>query len=73
MTPACEDLLFAHDLRANAFRVCREGKPLHIRRVKPEDMLFLIMRYSSPDSSAALPPAAAVLMVTVCSVAKRVR
>jgi hypothetical protein len=22
-------LLFAHDLRANAFRVCREGKPLH--------------------------------------------
>jgi hypothetical protein len=21
--------LFAHDLRANAFRVCREGKPLH--------------------------------------------
>ena len=30
-------------------------------------------RYSSPDSSAALPPAAAVLMVTVCSVAKRAR
>src|SRR6185437_1655195 len=29
--------------------------------------------YSSPDSSAALPPAAAVLMVNVCSVAKRVR
>src|SRR6266700_7492405 len=22
-------LLFEHDLRANAFRVCREGKPLH--------------------------------------------
>jgi hypothetical protein len=22
-------LLFGHDLRANAFRVCREGKPLH--------------------------------------------
>jgi hypothetical protein len=21
--------LFEHDLRANAFRVCREGKPLH--------------------------------------------
>ena len=29
--------------------------------------------YSSPDSSAALPPAAAVLTVTVCSVAKRAR
>ena len=29
--------------------------------------------YSSPDKSAALPPAAAVLMVTVCSVAKRAR
>ena len=29
--------------------------------------------YSSPDSSAALPPAAAVLIVTVCSVAKRAR
>ena len=22
-------LFMAHDLRANAFRVCREGKPLH--------------------------------------------
>jgi hypothetical protein len=29
--------------------------------------------YSPPDSNAALPPAAAVLMVTVCSVAKRAR
>jgi len=29
--------------------------------------------YSKPDISAALPPAAAVLMVTVCSVAKRAR
>jgi len=25
-------LLFAHDLRANAFRVDREGKPLHTLR-----------------------------------------
>jgi hypothetical protein len=24
--------LFAHDLRANVFRVCREGKPLHTLR-----------------------------------------
>src|SRR5262245_1386990 len=31
------------------------------------------LTYSSPDNSAALPPAAAVLMVTVCSVAKRAR
>ena len=29
--------------------------------------------YSSPDSSAALPPAAAVLIVTVCSVANRAK
>ena len=29
--------------------------------------------YSPPESSAALPPAAAVLTVTVCSVAKRGR
>src|SRR6516165_11806505 len=29
--------------------------------------------HSSPERSAALPPAAAVLMVTVCSVAKRAR
>ena len=30
-------------------------------------------RYSASDISAALPPEAAVLMVTVCSVAKRAR
>jgi hypothetical protein len=36
--------LLAHDLRANAFRVCREGKPLHTHRVKPEGMLFRIVR-----------------------------
>src|SRR5499427_3318610 len=26
---SCSSSLFEHDLRANAFRVCREGKPLH--------------------------------------------
>jgi hypothetical protein len=25
-------ILLEHDLRANAFRVCREGKPLHTLR-----------------------------------------
>jgi hypothetical protein len=30
-------------------------------------------RHSSPANNAALPPAAAVLIVTVCSVAKRTR
>jgi hypothetical protein len=32
--------LIEHDLRANAFRIRREGKPPHIRRVWPEGMLF---------------------------------
>src|SRR5262245_20202855 len=28
-SPSRSRLLIEHDLRANAFRVCREGKPLH--------------------------------------------
>jgi hypothetical protein len=36
--------LFPHDLRANSFRVGREGKALHTRRVKPEGMVFRIKR-----------------------------
>jgi hypothetical protein len=36
-------------------------------------MMVIAAFYSTPDISAALPPAAAVLIVTVCSVAKRVR
>jgi hypothetical protein len=31
--------LFEHDLRANAFRACREGKPLH---TFPEHALILL-------------------------------
>src|SRR5215470_15272552 len=27
-SPSCSSSLFEHDLRANAFRVCREGKPV---------------------------------------------
>ena len=36
-------------------------------------LLAMTVLYSSSDISAALPPAAAVLIVTVCSVAKRAR
>ena len=35
--------VFAHDLRANAFRVCREGKPLHTPH-QVRGRLFRIMR-----------------------------
>jgi hypothetical protein len=31
-------------ISAQTLSVCREGKPLHTRRVKPEGMLFRIMR-----------------------------
>src|SRR5262249_37690136 len=48
--------LFEHGLRANAFRVCREGKPASTHRVKPEGMLFRIMLQNEkrPRGDAAL-------------------
>ena len=51
--------------------VCRNS-----RCARPDHLAHVGVRcnrYSSPDISAALPPAAAVLIVTVCSVANRER
>src|SRR6516225_5719834 len=57
--------------RCNAHRDLSEGRPAAIPRQAPQAGGF--EDHPSPESSAALPPAAAVLMVTVCSVAKRAR
>jgi hypothetical protein len=41
-SPSCSSSLFEHDLRANAFRVCREGKPVSTPQ-QVRGMLFRIM------------------------------
>jgi hypothetical protein len=69
-------------LRANGSRECapddRLREAIQKPHVKELDCFVAIaprndgnFSYSKSDISAALPPAAAVLMVTVCSVAKR--
>jgi hypothetical protein len=48
--------LFGHDLRANAFRVCREGKPLHTfsdHALRHEVPVFRVLVEIVDDEAAA--------------------